>query len=178
MTREGRHGRQLGHSQTVSRNLLDCVRRTQTLTADVNDKWKPIWVQEKYMKLVATISRYLLAILFTAFGLNGFLHVIPQPPLQEQVAKQFLAILASTHYIVPVFGLQLIAGLLLFTRRFTPLALALLSPVIVNILFFHLFMSPEGIGPGALAALLWAIVFIPVRKSFTALFDGPSVPLA
>ena len=33
------------------------------------------------MRIVATISRYLLGIVFLVFGLNGFFHFIPQPEL-------------------------------------------------------------------------------------------------
>ena len=32
------------------------------------------------MKIAAIISRYLLGLLFTVVGLNGFLNFIPQPP--------------------------------------------------------------------------------------------------
>ena len=35
------------------------------------------------MKIAATISRYLLGLTFTVFGLNGFFHFIPQKPVPE-----------------------------------------------------------------------------------------------
>ena len=32
------------------------------------------------MKIASTIARYLISLVFIVFGLNGFLHFIPQPP--------------------------------------------------------------------------------------------------
>jgi hypothetical protein len=36
--------------------------------------------EEDVMKTLATIARYLLALIFIVFGSNGFVHFIPQPP--------------------------------------------------------------------------------------------------
>ena len=36
------------------------------------------------MKIASMASRYLLGLMFTVFGLNGFLHFIPQPPPPNQ----------------------------------------------------------------------------------------------
>ena len=36
------------------------------------------------MKIASTIARYLLGLMFLVFGLNGFLHFIPQPPPVRQ----------------------------------------------------------------------------------------------
>jgi hypothetical protein len=43
-------------------------------------------------------------------------------------------------------GTQVIVGVLLLTRRFVPLALTLIAPVVVNIVAFHLFLAPAGLG--------------------------------
>jgi hypothetical protein len=50
-------------------------------------------------------------------------------------------------------GTQLIVGLLLLTNRFVPLALALIAPVVVNIVAFHIFLAPSGL-PLALVVLV------------------------
>jgi putative oxidoreductase len=88
------------------------------------------------MKRAATLARWLLGLVFLAFGLNGFLHFIPMPP-PPGVAGQFLGALFVSHYLVVVFLLQLIPAALLLLNRFVPLALTLLGPVIVNIVLFH-----------------------------------------
>jgi hypothetical protein len=68
-----------------------------------------------------------------------------------------------------VSGVQVIAGLLLLVNQFVPLALALLAPVIANILVFHLTMQPSGLPPGLLAAILWIILAWRFRAYFAPL---------
>jgi putative oxidoreductase len=121
------------------------------------------------MKIVRIIARLLLGVLFTVFGLNGFLHFIPQPPV-EGVAGQFLGALAQSHYLVAIFVIELAGGVLLLVNRYVPLGLTLLGPVLVNILIFHATMEPKGIVPGAIATILWLIVFLGVRQSFAGVF--------
>jgi hypothetical protein len=47
---------------------------------------------------------------------------------------------------------------------------ALLAPVIVNILTFHATMAPSGLPLAIFVALLWALIFIDVRPAFSGLF--------
>jgi uncharacterized membrane protein YphA (DoxX/SURF4 family) len=92
------------------------------------------------------VARVLMGLMFFVFGLNGFLHFIPQPkaPLPE-VAVTFFGALMKTGYMMPlIFGTQVIVGALLLSNRFVPLALALIAPVIVNIVAFHAFIEPSG----------------------------------
>ena len=128
------------------------------------------------MKIASTIARYLLALVFTVFGLNGFFHFIPQPPPPEHLAVQFMTVMSMSHYFVLVFAIQIAAGLLLFSGRYIPLALALLAPIIVNILLFHSLMNPEGIGAGALVAILWVVLFIRFRRAFAEIFRAKPSP--
>ena len=121
------------------------------------------------MKIAALIARYLLGLMFLVFGLNGFLHFIPQPP-PTGLALQYLTVLTESHYMVAVFLLQIIGGVLLLANRFVPIALVLLGPVIANILLYHALMAPAGIPPGLLALILWLIVFYSVRSAFTGVF--------
>ena len=117
------------------------------------------------MKIAFLVARILLGLLFTVFGLNGFLHFIPSS-LPSGLAGQYVGALYVSHYLVVVFLLQLIGGLLLLVNRFVPLALVLLGPVIVNILLFHAFLAPEGLPMALFATILWFVVFAGVRKAF------------
>jgi hypothetical protein len=47
---------------------------------------------------------------------------------------------------------------------------ALLAPVIVNILTLHATMAPSGLPLAIFVALLWALIFIDVRPAFSGLF--------
>src|SRR5256885_1372666 len=102
------------------------------------------------MKFIAVAARYLLGLLFTVMGLNGFLHFIPMSAPMSPVAAQFVGAMAQSHYMDFVFVVQLVGGLLLLATNYVPLALTLLGPVIVNIDLFHLTMAPEGFAPAVL----------------------------
>ena len=123
------------------------------------------------MKIAAMISRYLLGLLFTVFGLNGFLHFIPQPPPAKPVALQFLTAVSVSHFMGVVFLVQLIGGVALLAGRFVPFAIAILAPVLVNILNYHLTMDPGSIGGAVVATILWAILFLGHRASFAGIFQ-------
>jgi putative oxidoreductase len=123
-----------------------------------------------FMRTVSAIARYLAGVIFLVFGLNGFLHFIPLPP-PDGVAAQFLGALFVSHYLTLIFGVQVIAAVLLLANRFVPLALAVLAPVIVNILSFHALMARSGLPLTILVAILWALIFVDVRPAFTALFQ-------
>jgi uncharacterized membrane protein YphA (DoxX/SURF4 family) len=92
------------------------------------------------MRIAGVVARYLLGFVFVVFGLNGFLHFIPAPP-PPGIAGQFFGALYLSHYLIVIFLLQLIPGILLLVNLFVPLALTLLGPIIVNIFFFHALMS-------------------------------------
>jgi uncharacterized membrane protein YphA (DoxX/SURF4 family) len=121
------------------------------------------------MKIASMIARVLLGLIFLTFGLNGFLNFIHMPP-PTGLAGQYFGVLFASHYLVPVFLLQVIGGALLLANRFVPLALALLAPVLVNILLFHCLMAPEGLPLAIITTLLWAVVFASKRAAFAGLF--------
>ncbi len=122
------------------------------------------------MKITATIARILLGLIFVFFGSNGFLHFIPMPPLPDNDAGHFAAVLAHSHYIVVVSALQVIGGALMLIGRYVPLGLILLGPVIVNILLYHALMDPKGIVPGLVTAILWFIVAHQRRADLAGIF--------
>jgi putative oxidoreductase len=123
------------------------------------------------MKTTSTIARYLLGLIFLVFGLNGFLNFIHQPPPANPVAIQFLVAVSTSHYIAVVFVVQIIGGVLLLAGRFVPLGLAVLAPVLANILNYHLTMDPGGIGLGLITAILWVVALLPYRSSFARIFE-------
>jgi hypothetical protein len=97
--------------------------------------------------LARVAVRSLLGLLFALSGLNGFLMFLPPPsgPMPAGAAALGLALMQSGYLFQLVAGTQLVAGLLLLTNRFVPLALALIAPVIVNIFLFHAFLAPSGL---------------------------------
>jgi putative oxidoreductase len=123
------------------------------------------------MRIASVIARYLAGVIFLVFGLNGFLNFIPLPP-PGGVAGQFMGALYVSHYLWVIFAFQVIAGVLLLVNRYVPLAVAILAPVLVNILTFHALMAPSGLPLAIFAALLWIVIFIEVRPAFSGLFQS------
>jgi uncharacterized membrane protein YphA (DoxX/SURF4 family) len=122
------------------------------------------------MKIASTIARYLLGLMFTVFGLNGFLHFIPQPPVPPGLMTDYMHVMMASHYIYVIAAFEVFAGVLLLIDRYVPLALTILAAIIANIFIFHLTMAPATIGPGIFAAILWILVFIPHREGFRHMF--------
>ena len=110
------------------------------------------------MKIINNISRFLLAAIFTVLGLNGFLQFI------------LGAISVSTYFLV-IFALQLISGALLLINRYVPLALTILSPIMLNVLLYGVLMNPAGFGFALVVALLWLVVLVSVRSAFAGIFE-------
>lgn len=124
------------------------------------------------MKIAALIARYLLGLVFFVFGLNGFLHFIPLPPPANPVAGQFMGALFVSHYLVPIFLLQIVPGVLLLANRYVPLALTLLGPILANIVLFHAFMAPEGLPLPLILSVLWGVLAYYHRAAFAGLFQA------
>ena len=126
------------------------------------------------MKYVIIIARVLLGLVFTVFGLNGFLHFMgPMPEMQGQ-AGAFITALASSGYFYVIAFLQVVGGLcLLLGARFVPLGLTLLGPVIVNIVLFHVFLDPDPKGfPMAIMVSALALFLLWIyRFKFPAIFQ-------
>ena len=123
------------------------------------------------MKTASVVARYLAGVIFLVMGLNGFLHFIPFPP-PPGIAGQFMGALYVSHYLWVIFAFQIVAGALLLANRYVPLAVALLAPVIVNIITFHATMAPSGLPLAFFVAVLWAVIFVDVRPAFSGLFQS------
>ncbi len=105
-------------------------------------------------RIVTAIVRILLGLMFLMFGLNGFLNFMPAPKDMPQEIMTVMGSLMQAGYMTVVSGAEVFIAVLLLTNRFVPLALALLAPIIVGILTFHIFMGPATIGPGVIVTLM------------------------
>jgi putative oxidoreductase len=127
------------------------------------------------MKIASIIARYLLGLMFTVFGLNGFLNFIHQPPPANPLALQFFGAIITSHFAAFFFVVQLIGGLLLLSGLFVPLGLTVLAAELYNILAFHLTLAPASIAPALVASVLWVLVFLQYRESFNGIFSAKPV---
>ena len=123
------------------------------------------------MRTASTIARYLMGLIFLVFGLNGFLHFLPMRT-PEGNAGQFFGALYSSGYLNVIFACQLVPAVFLLINRYGPLALAVLGPVLVNIISFHAFMAPSGLPLALFVAVLWFATFWGVRSAFAGVFQS------
>jgi putative oxidoreductase len=124
------------------------------------------------MKIAAKFSRILLGLVFFVFGLNGFLHFIPQPALSGDIAD-FMNGLMKTGYFFPLLkGTETIVGLLLLTGYLVPLALVILTPVLLNIFLFHLFLEPASIVMAIVLVVLHIILTVSNWSAYKAFFNS------
>ena len=97
------------------------------------------------MRIGVVIAKVLLGLGFIVFGLDGFLHFMPQPPMPEGSAKTFIETMNATPYFKVVKFLEVLGGILILSGRLAPLGLLVLGPVMVNILLYDIFMFPDGL---------------------------------
>jgi uncharacterized membrane protein YphA (DoxX/SURF4 family) len=124
------------------------------------------------------VARILLGLVFTVFGLNGFLNFLPPPELPE-AAVPFMTGLASTGYFFPLLKLvEVVAGIFLLAGLFVPLALILLAPIVVNIAMFHFLLAPGEWWMGVLVVVLEIIVARGYWDSFSGVLEMRAKPSA
>jgi putative oxidoreductase len=154
----------LNPSEVYAINSIE-IKMIDVMASDRHSKGEPV------MRTVSAIARYLAGVIFLVFGLNGFLNFIPMPP-PGGMAGQFMGALYASHYLWVIFAFQVIAAVLLLVNRYVPLAVAVLAPVIVNILSFHALMAPSGLPLALFVTVLWAMIFVDVRPAFAGLFQA------
>ena len=117
-----------------------------------------------------TVLRLILAIVLLVFGTNKFFNFLPMPPM-EGMAGEFMGTLFKSGYFFPFLGfIETLVGLLLIFNKWKRFALVMLVPVSVNIVLFHLFLAPAGIGPAALVAVLNGVLIYANWNHYKSLF--------
>src|SRR5262245_15861599 len=127
-------------------------------------------------RIVTAIVRILLGLMFLVFGLNGFLNFMPPPKDLPQEIITVMGALMQAGYITVVSGAEVLIAVLLLTNRFVPLALALLAPIVVGILTFHIFMAPATIVPGVVVTAMELYLAWAYRGAFRPMLQAKTTP--
>ena len=94
--------------------------------------------------LRAHAPRILLGLLFLLPGTLKLAVPFETLAPNYSAGEAFMTSLQGTGYLFALLAVtEIVAGLLLLSNRFVPLALTLLAPIIINIFFFHLFLEPS-----------------------------------
>ncbi len=125
------------------------------------------------MKYIPLIARYLLGVIFVVFSLNFWLHFIPMPsPEEGSLAAGFIGALYMSGFLAIVKVLELLGGILLLAGRYVNLALAVLGPIVVVIVLYHLFILEAGYPMAGLLGVL-SIVALAGRREFVTSLVSP-----
>ena len=132
------------------------------------------------MTIAMIIVRTLMGLLFVFASTTYFLMIMglfPVPPM-EGVIKTFNEGLAASGYFFTLLKVtELICGILLLTGRFVPLALVILSPIIINIFFVHLFLDRTGLPIAIFVVLANIFLAYCYRDAFKPLLTAKYEPL-
>jgi uncharacterized membrane protein YphA (DoxX/SURF4 family) len=85
----------------------------------------------------------------------------------------FITAMVNTGYLWPIIGtIELLAGVAILAGRFVPIALIMLAPVTLNILFFHLSQPSHLDGIGIALAIILPHLGLAwlYREHFSSLF--------
>ena len=97
------------------------------------------------MKIAAIIIRTLMGLMFLFSSIVVIFKLVPQPELKGG-AKLFMEGMAATVYLLPLIKVtELLCGAAFLFCRYVALATVVIFPITVNILFYHIFLAPEGL---------------------------------
>jgi uncharacterized membrane protein YphA (DoxX/SURF4 family) len=122
------------------------------------------------------VARVFLGLVFFVFGLNGFLHFIPQPPMSGPPADFIGSLIATGYLFSLVKGTEVVVGLLFLSGRYVPLALALIAPIVVNIVLFHAALAPSGLAVPILVLVAELYLAWSYRDAFRPMLAAKTQP--
>lgn len=122
------------------------------------------------MKIIMHISRILLGVVFLGAGMNGFFVIFGLEPFIE-TSPEAMALFEFEYLLIAEKSLEVICGILLLTNQFVPLAVAILTPLIVNILMLHLSLDPTLLPLAIVLAIANSFMLFYYRHSFKLLFE-------
>lgn len=111
------------------------------------------------MKIVKTILCVLFGLMFINAGLDKYLHHMPMPPMEGEMAKLFEAFVTIKWLMYLVGAAEVIGGLLFIIPKTRALGAIVIFPVMVGIIIHNAVFMPSGLGiAGPLFAInLWII---------------------
>jgi uncharacterized membrane protein YphA (DoxX/SURF4 family) len=105
---------------------------------------------ESWTRFLPMAARILLGLIFFAAGTFDLLTVAdvvpmkpPSPPPPERAMASMEAMMKSGYLFALLKVTETVAGALLLAKRFVPLALAVLAPIVTNIVALHALLLPS-----------------------------------
>jgi putative oxidoreductase len=122
------------------------------------------------MKIAVIIVRILVGLMFLFSSAYVLFKLGPIPEAKGSI-KVFNDGMVASVYLIPFIKItELICSIALITGRFVTLALVVLFPIMINIVFYHAFLAPEGLV--TVIPLLIGVLFLAYakRQNYATLF--------
>ncbi len=119
--------------------------------------------------LKETLPGAVLGILMIIFGLNKFIGFIAVDPPADPVAQAFLGNMFTTYLFKVVALAEILGGIFLLVPKLRLMGWLLLSPVIFNIVAFHVAHDFIGNGIWLLPSLLFVWIGVNFRVPLSQL---------
>lgn len=132
------------------------------------------------MKIAMIVVRTLMGLLFLFASISYVLMVMgkfPMPPMEGPIKTFNEGLAASGYFMILLKITEFICGILLVTGRFVPLALVILSPIIINIFMVHLLLDRTGLPIAAFLVLANIFLAYCYRDAFKPLLTAKYQPL-
>jgi len=121
-------------------------------------------------KTLLTFSRIFLGFIFLAAGINGYFVIVGLEPFIA-TSPEAMALFEFQYLLITEKSLEVLAGILLLSNRFVPLALAILSPIIINIFLLHLFVDRSLLLLAILLVITYGHMLYFYRQKFSSLLE-------
>lgn len=121
-------------------------------------------------KVFLYISRCFLGLIFLVAGINGYFVILDFEPFIA-TSPEAMALFEFEYLLIIEKTLEIICGVLLILNRFVPLALAILSPIVANIFFLHLFLDHSLLLLAIILVIMQAYLIFYYRKNFVSILE-------
>lgn len=120
----------------------------------------------------AKYPAYVLGFLMIVFGLNKFLGFIPVEPPADPTAQAFMGAMFTSYLFAVVAVAEIVGGAFLFSNKLRFAGWLLLSPVVFNIVAFHVAHDFIGNGIWLLPTALFVAIGVALRSRIATLFTA------
>ncbi len=121
------------------------------------------------------ISRLFLGAVFLVAGINGYFVIFGFEPFIA-TSPEAMALFEFEYLLIAEKSLEVICGILLIINQFTPLAIAILSPIVTNIFLLHLFLDHSLLILAIILVLTLGYLLFYYRKNFMSILERTSKP--
>lgn len=126
-------------------------------------------------KILVQISRLFLGVVFLVAGINGYFVIFGFDPFIE-TSPEAMALFEFKYLLIVEKSLEIICGILLLINQFIPIAIAILLPIVANILLLHLFLDHSLLLLAVLLVLTLGYLLFYYRRNFISILERKPKP--